>query len=103
MVGMVMMVIRTGCPLVRIKEACGPRVISIPKAPSLGLLLESPVFDAYNRKATRDFQRDPVDFSAHTKEMDVFREQMIYSKLFEEEERAHVYVLPYSICKFVGR
>jgi len=85
------MVVRAGCPLERIKEACGPRVVSIPKAPSLGLLLESPVFDAYNRKAERDFQREPIDFSKYAKEIDAFRDKMIYTKLFEEEERAHVY------------
>ncbi|RPB02019.1 pseudouridine synthase [Choiromyces venosus 120613-1] len=91
MVGMLMMVVRTGCPLERIREACGPRVVSIPKAPSLGLLLESPVFDAYNRKAERDFQKEPIDFSKYAKEMDAFRDEMIYTKLFEEEEKAHVY------------
>ncbi|CAZ80377.1 unnamed protein product [Tuber melanosporum] len=91
MVGMVMMVVRTGCPLERIKEACGPRVVSIPKAPSLGLLLESPVFDAYNRKAERDFQKEPIDFSKYAKEIGAFRDKMIYTKLFEEEERAHVF------------
>ncbi|PWW73498.1 tRNA pseudouridine synthase [Tuber magnatum] len=91
MVGMVIMVVRTGCPLERIKEAYGPRVVPIPKAPSLGLLLESPVFDAYNRKAERDFLKEPIDFSKYAKEIGAFRDKMIYTKLFEEEERAHVY------------
>lgn len=90
MVGMAMMVVRAGCPIERISETFEPRKVSIPKAPSLGLLLESPVFESYNSMAINKHSRDPIDFTIHAKEMDAFREKMIYSKLFEEEEKSNV-------------
>lgn len=85
------MAVRTGCPLTRIPETFGSRKISIPKAPSLGLLLESPVFESYNNMATSQHSRQPIDFTVHKEEMDAFREKMIYSKLFVEEEKSNVY------------
>lgn len=91
MVGMAMMTVRTGCPLTRIHETLGPRKISIPKAPSLGLLLESPVFESYNNMATSQHSREPIDFDIHKQAIDEFRERMIYSKLFAEEEKSNVY------------
>ena len=44
MVGMVALVVRCGCDPQRLREAMGPDRLSIPRAPSLGLLLERPVF-----------------------------------------------------------
>lgn len=91
MVGMAMMVVRTGCPIARIQETLGPANVSIPKAPSLGLLLQSPVFESYNNMATSQHSREPIDFEIHKAAIDEFRERMIYSKLFAEEEKANVY------------
>lgn len=91
MVGMAMMVVRTGCPVKRIPETLSPHKISIPKAPSLGLLLQSPVFESYNNMATSQHSREPIDFDIHKTAIDEFRERMIYSKLFAEEEKANVY------------
>lgn len=94
MVGLVMMVVRTGCPLSRIEETFGPRKIAIGKAPSLGLLLEYPLFNHYNDKVSKDFGRDPLDFEKYKEQIDKFKQDFIYSKIYEEEEKQNVYVFP---------
>lgn len=90
MVGMAMMVVRTGCPIERIEQTFRSRKITIPKAPSLGLLLEYPVFDSYNKSAVEAHSREPIDFTIYSKEIDAFREKMIYSKLFEDERNGNM-------------
>ena len=69
--------------------------------PSLGLLLECPVFESYNtrmqqqnRKAdinpNDDAYRGPIDFEPHAEEMLRFKEEHIYTKMRESEEKAQV-------------
>ena len=58
----------------------GPRMVFVPKMPALGLLLEYPIFSAYNTKMEKhnaklpptdpDF-RPNIDFELHRKEIDV--------------------------------
>ncbi|KAH0605191.1 uncharacterized protein H6S33_005173 [Morchella sextelata] len=91
MVGMAMMVVRTGCPIERIEQTFRSRKITIPKAPSLGLLLEYPVFESYNKSAVEAHSREPINFTLYSKEIDAFREKMIYSKLFEDERNGNIY------------
>lgn len=91
MIGMVALVIRTGCPLERIEEAFGENKINIPKAPALGLLLEQPVYDGYNQKLTGDFGREALGFDKYEKEMDAFKHKFIYDKIFNEEQKEHVF------------
>ena len=87
MVGMVALIVRCGCDPVRLTESIGPNSISIPKAPSLGLLLERPVFDTYNKKAKNEYGKDPIDFDKFKIEMDEFKQREIYTRIYEEEEK----------------
>jgi tRNA pseudouridine38-40 synthase len=89
MVAMVALVIRCGAPLSRINESYGPDNISIPKAPGLGLLLERPVFETYNERAVREFQKEKIDFDKFEKEIAEFKQREIYERIFREEEREH--------------
>jgi tRNA pseudouridine38-40 synthase len=89
MVGIAMMVVRTGCPVSRIHDCFGPRKISVAKAPALGLLLENPLFDHYNNVISKVNQRDPLDFTKYKTEIDEFKQKFIYSKIFEQEESEH--------------
>jgi len=50
MVGMLILVTRSRVPASLIPETFGPSRIHVPKAPALGLLLERPLFDNYNKK-----------------------------------------------------
>ncbi|KDQ61391.1 hypothetical protein JAAARDRAFT_123132 [Jaapia argillacea MUCL 33604] len=87
---------RTGTPAQIIDEMYGPRVVFVPKMPSLGLLLEYPVFEGYNRKVEAvnekftpedpDY-RPPIDFEAHREEMEKFKMQYIYKNIREVEDQ----------------
>ena len=86
MVSMVALIIRCGCPEDRLEDSYFANRISIPKAPSLGLLLERPVFEAYNVQLEQ-FGREKIDFARHEKEMDEFKQREIYERIFREEEK----------------
>ncbi|KAE8447078.1 hypothetical protein EG329_011062 [Mollisiaceae sp. DMI_Dod_QoI] len=89
MVAMAALVVRCGASKSIIQETYGPANISIPKAPSLGLLLERPVFDTYNQRAVKEFMREKIDFDKYEKEMNEFKQREIYDRLFREEEKDH--------------
>ena len=90
MVSMAAMVVRCGASPAIMDSSFGPEKISIPKAPGLGLLLERPVFEAYNEKLEK-FGRERIDFSIHEKEMEEFKQREIYERIFREEDRDHVF------------
>jgi len=86
MVSMVALMVRCGCHEGRLQDSYLAHKISIPKAPSLGLLLERPVFENYNEKLEQ-FGREKIDFSRHEEEMEAFKQREIYERIFREEER----------------
>ena len=86
MVSMAALLVRCGCPESRIQDTFTADRLSIPKAPSLGLLLERPVFDEYNKKL-EEFGRAPIDFGRYETELAEFKQREIYERIFREEER----------------
>ena len=90
MVSMVALLVRCGCHEGRIQDSYMSDRLSIPKAPSLGLLLECPVFEVYNEKL-EGFGYNKIDFSRYEKEMDEFKQREIYERIFREEERDHTF------------
>ena len=74
----------------------GPRIVFIPKMPSLGLLLEHPVFDSYNTKVSKlseklepsdpDY-RPPIDFALHRDAIESFKREHIYAKMRAIEDQ----------------
>jgi tRNA pseudouridine38-40 synthase len=90
MIGMVALMVRCGCDPKRITESYGPERISIPKAPSLGLLLERPIFDSYNKRAKGDLGKEPIDFDKFRKEMDEFKQREIYERMYRDEEKGNM-------------
>lgn len=78
----------------------GPRGVMIPKMPALGLLLEYPVFESYDRKITaankrvRDpndpEHRHPIDFEAHREKIENFKNDHIYTRMRTIEEKQAV-------------
>ena len=91
MVGMAALIVRCGTDIARLKESFGPALMSIPKAPALGLLLEKPVFDSYNLRATTKFERGRIEFDKFDQEIEDFKKREIYERIFREEEREHVF------------
>lgn len=91
MVGMIALVVRCGCPTSRIGETFANVIVSIPKVPGLGLLLERPIFDSYNEGPAEKFSRPKVDFSKYEKEMEDFKQREIYERIFREEEQGNAF------------
>lgn len=87
LVGMVMMVVRTGCRLERIEEAMGTQKVSIGKAPGIGLHLEYPLFEHYNNDIAPKNDREPIDFEKYRDQMEKFKEEWIYKPIYTEEEK----------------
>ncbi|KAJ8068317.1 hypothetical protein OCU04_003879 [Sclerotinia nivalis] len=85
MVAMAALVVRCASPMELIKETYTAAKISIPKAPSLGLLLEAPVFHNYNEKVAKDFEREKLDFEKYREKMDEFKQREIYDRIFRVE------------------
>ncbi|CCE63369.1 hypothetical protein TPHA_0E02790 [Tetrapisispora phaffii CBS 4417] len=90
MISMATLITRCGCPLERIDASFGPQKINIPKAPALGLLLESPVFEGYNKRL-ETFGYNPIDFSKFKNEIDEFKLKHIYDKIYKEEVDENVF------------
>ncbi|KAL9622692.1 MAG: hypothetical protein Q9160_003002 [Pyrenula sp. 1 TL-2023] len=90
MVSMVAMIVRCGCDPHRILQTYGPDRYPIPKAPSLGLLLERPVFESYNNRC-KDLGRDPVTFDHFEQEMQKFKQEQIYDRIYHDEEANNVF------------
>ncbi|KAF9893429.1 tRNA pseudouridine synthase 1 [Aspergillus nanangensis] len=91
MVAMATLVVRCGCDPRRIDESYGSTKIPIPKAPGLGLLLEHPVFDSYNRKGALDNGKPPVDFDKYADRINEFKQREIYDRIFREEEESNAF------------
>jgi tRNA pseudouridine38-40 synthase len=86
MVSLACLVTRCGAPVSVIRDTFGSDRIAIPKAPSIGLLLERPVFDNYNSRAVGALGRDEINFDKHADRMEPFKHQHIYKTIFEIEE-----------------
>lgn len=90
MVGLASLVVRCGTSTERVTESYGQRKIAIPKAPGLGLLLERPVFESYNKKATEVLEKETIDFSKYEEKLQAFKQEHIYNRIFDVEEQEHV-------------
>ncbi|KAF8074960.1 pseudouridine synthase [Lyophyllum atratum] len=87
---------RTDTPEQVIDELYGPRVVFIPKMPSLGLLLEEPLFDSYNTRmapinekldpSDPDY-RPPISFEDHRNDINAFKQKYIYDNMRQVEDR----------------
>lgn len=90
MISMVALLVRCGCHEDRLQDSYTAPRLSIPKAPSLGLLLERPIFEVYNEKL-EGFGYNTIDFGRYETEMDEFKQREIYERIFREEERDHTF------------
>ena len=93
MISTVAMTVRCGAePQKVIPLTFGRERLSIPKAPGLGLLLERPVFDAYNeKKLVGEFGREPIGFTRYENEMEDFKQKEIYDRIWREEAEGNVF------------
>ncbi|KAJ2934853.1 hypothetical protein H1R20_g2270, partial [Candolleomyces eurysporus] len=75
-------------------------MVFIPKMPSLGLLLEEPLFNSYNGRMTVHNQnykptdadyRPLIDFDLHREKIDAFKEEFIYKNMRGIEDRSGLF------------
>ncbi|KAJ1917492.1 tRNA pseudouridine synthase 1 [Mycoemilia scoparia] len=89
MVGLIILIMRTNTPFAVIKNIFKSPRINVPKAPSLGLLLEQPMFDAHNRfiksQGKKIQYNDPITFEPYKEVIDAFKMKYIYSEIFNTE------------------
>ncbi|THH18354.1 hypothetical protein EW146_g2617 [Bondarzewia mesenterica] len=86
--------------LPRFPQLYGPRLVFIPKMPSLGLLLEHPIFESYNRKVSSISEklkptdaeyRPPIDFDIYQEAIEKFKQEHIYDRMRDIEDRGGVF------------
>ncbi|QRW03334.1 tRNA pseudouridine synthase [Ceratobasidium sp. AG-Ba] len=94
---------RTGTPAsVLIPKAFDPPKITIPKAPSLGLLLQEPRFSTYNKHVTEENElatkrgqtdriRELIEWESLQEPINQFKNEHIYSRLRAEETKYGVF------------
>src|ERR1700676_1585675 len=68
----------------------GPQAVNIPKMPSLGLLLEHPIFGSYNDRVSKINEnlqptdpeyRPPIDFNIHRDTIKNFKQEHKYNNM----------------------
>ncbi|KAL1918204.1 uncharacterized protein VTP21DRAFT_3470 [Calcarisporiella thermophila] len=84
MVGLIILLIRSGSPLDLIPRTFQHDRINIPKAPGIGLLLERPVFSSFNKKC-KENGREQIDFDVYKDEIEAFKQKYIYNQIIDVE------------------
>ena len=94
-IAMAMLITRTNTPISLIADSFENQKINIPKAPALGLLLERPIFKVYNdkmrKKANNVLERDEISFDKYNDQIEAFKREWIYTKIFDTENDEHVF------------
>lgn len=84
MIAVAVLLTRTHSPISKIEGLYQDVTIPIPKAPALGLLLERPVYDAYNKKLSQ-FGHEAISFDRFTDKIDAFKQKFIYDRIYKQE------------------
>jgi tRNA pseudouridine38-40 synthase len=100
MMAALILVCRSGTPQRVIDELYGPNEMFVPKMPSLGLLLEQPIFDSYNRRVegineklqpTDAEYRPPINFDIYKEKIQTFKQKHIYDNMRNIEDRSGLF------------
>lgn len=71
-------------------------MVMVPKMPALGLLLEYPIFETYNKRIgsanegldpSHVDHRSDIDFEVHREAIDEFKEKYIYDNMRQTENQ----------------
>lgn len=84
MIALAVLVVRTNSPISKVKGLYEAAKNPIPKAPALGLLLERPVYSAYNDRLGR-LGHEAITFDKYEKEIDEFKHKYIYDRIYQQE------------------
>lgn len=90
MIALAVLAVRMGVPEERITKLYENSKVSIPKAPALGLLLERPVYEAYNERLA-NFGYGPISFEPFEQKIKDFKKEYIYRDILHEEAESNVF------------
>lgn len=90
MIGMTIAIVRGNCGAEVIDKTWESERVDVPKAPGLGLCLDRPHYDNYNKRFGTDGIHDPLDWSEYQEEIDKFKEEYIYSDIMKTEKEEKV-------------
>lgn len=84
MIALAVLAVRTGADPARIDRLFDHPKVSIPKAPALGLLLERPMYDAYNARLGK-LGHENITFDKYEQDIAAFKEKFIYDGIYARE------------------
>ena len=93
MVLMAAMIVRCGTHEDRMQDSFNIPKMIIPRAPALGLLLERPIFQAYNKigRFKGENDRGPIEFDKYEAEMNAFKQKEIYERMWKDEAEHSIF------------
>ncbi|XP_077982356.1 pseudouridylate synthase 1 homolog [Glandiceps talaboti] len=86
MIGLVIAITKGFAPKSSLKQCWNDGKMDIPKAPSLGLMLENVHFDPYNKRYGNDGIHEALSWDDHEDTIQKFKEGHIYPTIIETEE-----------------
>lgn len=84
MIALAVLVVRCNLPASKVGDLLSPVDLGIPKAPALGLLLERPMYDAYNQRLER-LGREAIKFDPYEEDIEKFKQKYIYDRIYSQE------------------
>jgi len=85
MVGLTMAIVRGYAEVGIMDRAFGPAKVDVPRAPGLGLLLDSCFFDVYNKKYKGDPDHPPIGWPELDPVIEQFKRDKIFSEMVKTE------------------
>ena len=102
MIGLALAIVRGHTGPATLETAWGDERIDIPRAPGLGLMLDTIHYERYNKRYGEDGQHDRLDWAGQHEEVEKFKEDFIFSDIMktEMEEKSMLLWLG-QVCRFL--
>ena len=85
MIGLALAIVRGHTGLATLEAAWGDERIDIPRAPGLGLMLDTIHYERYNKRYGEDGQHDRLDWAGQHEEVEKFKEDFIFGDIMKTE------------------
>merc|ERR1712059_77212 len=97
MVGLTLAIVRGHTSMATLERAWGNKRIDIPRAPGLGLMLDTIHYDRYNKRFADDGTHDDLNWKNQLEAVERFKEDFIFSDIVNTE------VAEKSMMEWVGK
>jgi len=85
MIGLALAIVRGHTGPATLEAAWGDERIDIPRAPGLGLMLDTIHYERYNKRYGEDGQHDRLDWAGQHEEVEKFKEDFIFGDIMKTE------------------